>query len=77
MITIGLIEQHPFISTSSYDIPNGVSLSPAAVGRFERLADRIRLYCLSEIETCLAEKESLAFLVSSSSNPIIIGGHKN
>ncbi|KAL2001317.1 hypothetical protein VTN02DRAFT_1917 [Thermoascus thermophilus] len=47
---------------SSYDAPVGVPLSYAAVGRFERLVDRIKLYCLSEIETCLREKESLTFL---------------
>lgn len=46
-----------------YDDMAGVQLSSAAVGRFERLADRIRLYCLSEIEACLAEKETLTFLV--------------
>lgn len=45
-----------------YDTPGGVPLSSAAVGRFERLVDRIRLYCLSEIETCLKEKESLTFM---------------
>lgn len=44
------------------DKPVGVLLSSAAVARFERLADRINLYCLSEIETCLSEKESLTFL---------------
>ncbi|KAJ5082526.1 hypothetical protein N7532_011569 [Penicillium argentinense] len=49
-----------FPSTS--DKPVGVLLSSAAVARFERLADRINLYCLSEIETCLTEKESLTFL---------------
>lgn len=47
------------------DKPVGVLLSSAAVARFERLADRINLYCLSEIETCLGEKESLTFLVNS------------
>lgn len=41
----------------------GVPLSSVAVTRFERLTDRIRLYCLSEIESCLVEKESLTFLV--------------
>jgi hypothetical protein len=46
------------------DKPAGVQLSSAAVGRFERLADRIRLYALSEIEECLSEKESLTFLVN-------------
>ncbi|KAJ6164016.1 hypothetical protein N7470_002688 [Penicillium chermesinum] len=40
----------------------GVLLSSAAVARFERLVDRINLYCLSEIETCLSEKDSLTFL---------------
>ncbi|KAJ5577039.1 hypothetical protein N7535_003965 [Penicillium sp. DV-2018c] len=40
----------------------GVQLSSSAVARFERLADRINLYCLSEIENCLNEKESLTFL---------------
>jgi hypothetical protein len=42
----------------------GVQLSSTAVARFERLVDRINLYCLSEIENCLNEKESLTFLVS-------------
>lgn len=42
----------------------GVRLSSTAVARFERLADRINLYCLSEIDNCLNEKESLTFLVS-------------
>lgn len=41
----------------------GVRLSPVAVVRFERLADRINLYCLNEIEACLLEKESLTFMV--------------
>lgn len=45
----------------------GIQLSSAAVARFERLLDRIKLYCLSEIEACLTEKESLTFLVISSS----------
>lgn len=42
----------------------GVHLGSAAVARFERLLDRIKLYCLSEIDTCLTEKESLTFLVA-------------
>lgn len=42
----------------------GVQLSQVAVTRFERLLDRIKLYCLSEIDSCLTEKESLTFLVS-------------
>ncbi|KAI9738607.1 MAG: hypothetical protein M1834_008111 [Cirrosporium novae-zelandiae] len=40
----------------------GVLLSSAAIVRFERLRDRIRLYALSEIQDCLDEKESLVFL---------------
>ncbi|KAJ9389459.1 hypothetical protein DTO063F5_1952 [Paecilomyces variotii] len=47
---------------SGIDAPPGVLLSSAAVGRFQRLIDRIRLFCLSEIDTCLTEKESLTFL---------------
>lgn len=41
----------------------GVPLSQTAVARFERLLDRIKLYCLSEIDSCMSEKESLTFLV--------------
>lgn len=44
-----------------------VSLSSAATVRFERLRDRINLFALSEIQDCLDEKESLVFLVRSSS----------
>ncbi|KAJ0416073.1 hypothetical protein BJY00DRAFT_304404 [Aspergillus carlsbadensis] len=40
----------------------GVRLNSPAVARFERLLDRIKLYCLSEIDSCLTEKESLTFL---------------
>lgn len=59
--------QHGDLSCiSSYDNPVGVQLSSAAATRFERLLDRIKLYCLSEIEACLIEKESLTFLVSLS-----------
>ena len=47
----------------------GVLLSSAAVGRFERLQDRIKLFCLSELDACLGEKESLTFLVSLHSQP--------
>lgn len=50
-------------TAEQYDMPVGVRLSSAAVGRFERLADRIQLYCLSEIESCLIEKDSLTFMV--------------
>lgn len=41
----------------------GIELSSAALGRFERLSDRIGLYALSEINECLSEKEALTFLV--------------
>ena len=51
----------------SYDDIAGVQLTSAAAGRFERLADRIRLYCLSEIDRCLSEKETLTFMVGISS----------
>jgi Mg2+ and Co2+ transporter CorA len=40
----------------------GVSLSSAAKVRFERLKDRIHLYALSEIEECLAQKDSLVMM---------------
>lgn len=41
----------------------GVRLSASAIVRFERLADRIGLYVLGEIEDCLNEKATLTFLV--------------
>jgi hypothetical protein len=40
----------------------GVSLSSAAKVRFERLKDRILLYALSEIDECLAQKDSLVMM---------------
>jgi hypothetical protein len=61
------MRQSSGISNASYHNTTeksvGVQLSSTAVARFERLADRINLYCLSEIENCLNEKESLTFLV--------------
>lgn len=61
------MRQSSLMSTSSgpgmAEKPVGVHLSSAAVARFERLVDRINLYCLSEIESCLSDKESLTFLV--------------
>lgn len=42
-----------------------VGLSPAAIVRFERLLDRVRLYALTEIENCLKEKDELVFMVSN------------
>jgi hypothetical protein len=41
----------------------GVAISSAAALRFERLQDRITLYALSEINSCLEEKESLMTMV--------------
>ncbi|KAJ5091607.1 hypothetical protein NUU61_006477 [Penicillium alfredii] len=60
------MRQSSLMSTSSgpgmAEKPVGVHLSSAAVARFERLVDRTNLYCLSEIESCLSDKESLTFL---------------
>ena len=42
----------------------GVHISAAAALRFERLKDRISLYLLSEIQSCLEEKDSLMSMVS-------------
>lgn len=58
------IQQSNLSLISNYDTQVGVQLSSASVARFERLLDRIKLYCLSEIDACLVEKESLTFLVS-------------
>ncbi|KAJ5793789.1 hypothetical protein N7457_000388 [Penicillium paradoxum] len=55
-----LVSNHGVYNTAEKSV--GVQLSSTAVARFERLADRINLYCLSEIENCLNEKESLTFL---------------
>ena len=41
-----------------------IPLASSALGRFERLLDRICLYALAEIEECLAEKEALVLMVS-------------
>lgn len=61
------MRQGSLVSNGSFpftmDKPVGVMLASAAVARFERLVDRINLYCLSEIEACLTEKESLTFMV--------------
>jgi Mg2+ and Co2+ transporter CorA len=38
------------------------NISSPALSRFERLLDRIHLYALSEINHCIAEKESLSFM---------------
>lgn len=63
---LDLRRQHTFQSDLSLsavsDVSVGVQLSSAATARFERLLDRIKLYCLSEIDGCLAEKDSLTFL---------------
>ena len=44
----------------------GVPITSAAALRFERLKDRITLYALSEIGSCIDEKNSLMAMVSSS-----------
>lgn len=54
--------------------PVGVMLASAAVARFERLVDRINLYCLSEIEACLTEKESLTFMVRAIPSLLLSAG---
>ncbi|KAA8651956.1 uncharacterized protein ATNIH1004_000856 [Aspergillus tanneri] len=63
MVDLRQLTLQSSLSLSSIpDTPVGVHLSSSAVARFERLLDRIKLYCLSEIDTCLTEKESLTFL---------------
>lgn len=58
------LQKNPSDLSTSSDNSVGVRLNSAAVARIERLLDRIKLYCLSEIDACLMEKESLTFLVS-------------
>ena len=53
----------------------GVSISPAAALRFERLQDRISLYALSEIDSCIDEKNSLMSMVRSSPHSTIDENH--
>lgn len=48
---------------NSPSMQSGMTLPTAAVDRFERLLDRIRLYALTEVEECLRQKESLVFMV--------------
>ena len=43
----------------------GAPISSAAALRFERLRDRISLYALSEIRSCLDEKDSLMSMVDT------------
>lgn len=61
------MRQGTLVSNGSFpfttDKPVGVMMASTAVARFERLVDRINLYCLSEIDACLTEKESLTFMV--------------
>ncbi|EAW07677.1 uncharacterized protein ACLA_023920 [Aspergillus clavatus NRRL 1] len=56
------LQKNPSDLSTSSDNSVGVRLNSAAVARIERLLDRIKLYCLSEIDACLMEKESLTFL---------------
>jgi len=51
----------------------GVPLSTAAKLKFVRLRDRIKLYCLTEVQDCLEEKEALVFLVSVPLGVTLIG----
>jgi hypothetical protein len=44
----------------------GPVMAADAIYRFQRLKDRIRLYALDEIKSCLEEKDSLVFMVSPS-----------
>jgi hypothetical protein len=62
-----------FTTSHLHSEHGGVRLSSAAASRFERLVDRIKLYCLSEIDSCLTEKESLTFLVRRIRFPIYRG----
>ena len=51
----------------TYDMDNNqvtVRLPLGTIARLERLLDRIRLFALTEIEECIAEKESLVMMVS-------------
>ncbi|RHZ46669.1 hypothetical protein CDV55_100792 [Aspergillus turcosus] len=66
-----VIQREPEMSSNCANSV-GVRLSSAAVARFERLLDRIKLYCLSEIEACLTEKESLTFLLVQNFNLIAL-----
>ena len=58
-----LLEKQALSGTENYirDSKLGVRLHPAAAVRFERLRDRIRLLAISEIQSCLDEKDSLVF----------------
>lgn len=54
--------QHQSISYGCVSTATTVRISLPSLVRFERLLDRIHLYALTEIEQCLAEKESLVFM---------------
>jgi hypothetical protein len=57
-----LTSSHPALPTDE-ETSLGVSLSSAAKVRFERLRHRIQLYALSEVNECLAQKDSLVMMV--------------
>lgn len=68
MPSISNIQQSPpsrghqgYLNSSSTATPT-VQFSFLAIGRFERLLDRVHLYALNEINHCLAEKESLVLM---------------
>ena len=54
-------ETNKFTISSSIGVP----ISTKARVRFERLKDRIGLYCLNEIQDCIDEKDALVLLVGS------------
>ena len=58
-----LLEKQALSGKENYIVDSklGVRLHPAAAFRFERLRDRIRLLAISEIQSCLDEKDSLVF----------------
>lgn len=56
----------------SPSMQSGMTLPTAAVDRFERLLDRIRLYALTEVEECLRQKESLVFMVCQVSSSFVV-----
>lgn len=58
---LGIDNQKPALKEAG--TAYGVPISLAAAVRFERLADRISLYAMSEIQDCLDEKEALVMLV--------------
>lgn len=61
----------PWNPVNASEAGHRVSLSLSAVFRFERLLDRIQLLVQTEIDECMKEKESLAFMVCPDLYPFI------